>query len=1205
MRKLAYLFALQLVTFLALFQIASAAAYATGVGGTGTTSPQGILYGSGSANPLKTLSIGSGLTFSSGILSATTQSFSTSSADYWKSTNNFYSTTSANFWSTVGLGFSTTSTAYYLTQFPPASFSTTSAAYFASLGLAHSTTSVAYQLSQVDKGYFFSTTSADAWKAQRNFFSTTSADYWETQQTARTADDLTNNSIEDLSDVAAMTENLGDLLYWNGSSWADTATSSLFNIAASGVTGLLSGTDWTTFNSKESALTFSGPFTRSGNTITWTGLSTTSQPASSNILVSNGAAGVYGVSTTSGTVSSPLTGSLTCLGSCSLGIQQATASQNGYLSSSDWGSFNSRLSTTTLGLFDKGYFFSTSSATVFSGVGLAFSTTSSNYWATQGLGFSSTSASYFLSQNIGNAFSTTSANYWAARGLAFSTTSDNYWAAQGLAFSTTSQNYYFQASTTVPTTYKDNTFTGTNAFQNVTAAGATTTSLAVTGNSSSTGLTVSGIRSAAIITSAAGIASAYAGATCTNQFVRSLSALIAATCASVDLANDVTGILGAARGGTGIDTSGSTGVMVVNSGTWSASSTLAVLRGGTGSTTLSGVLKGNGTGGVQTAVAGTDYLAPASLSAVTPISYSSGTGVFSWLGLATTSQPSSSNLLVSNGAAGVYGAATTSASCSGTVSCTAFTILGSSPITITGAAGTSASTTLLTDTNTFTGTNNFGNITATGATTTSLSVSGNASTTGLWVSSVRNGLLNTSATGQVQSTSFSGPISFTGGTLTLSQSNATTNGYLSSSDWGSFNGRLSTTTFNILTAQGLGFSTTSANFWSTAGLGFSTTSGNYFALQGLGFSTTSENYYQHASGTVVTTYKSNTFTGTNTFANITATGATTTSLSNSGNASTTGLTISGLVSCTGSSALQTSAVGQVQCGTVTASFATTSANFWASTGLSFSTTSSNFWASAGLAFSTTSAVAWANSTTTTGFSTTSANNWRSVGLSFSTTSSNFWSTAGLGFSTTSSTYWATWGLGFSTTSANYWAAQGLGFSTTSLTAWFTSLGSSFPALNRFAFASSTPSASLGGGIIGTTTVLMNGLWATSFASSTANLPTVLVQWGVASSTGMAGNRQFFLLQQNTTFILNSTSSQPGLVPAYFEMILCQDNTGGRTVTWGNPGSIGWAFPDGSATPTLKTTANTGVKILFDYQPRTGRYFGIATTSVSDTRYCVP
>ena len=75
----------------------------------------------------------------------------------------------------------------------------------------------------------FSTTSASYFLSQNQgaAFSTTSANYWETQQTARTADDLTNNSIEDLNDVAAMTENYGDLLFWNGSSWADKATNTL------------------------------------------------------------------------------------------------------------------------------------------------------------------------------------------------------------------------------------------------------------------------------------------------------------------------------------------------------------------------------------------------------------------------------------------------------------------------------------------------------------------------------------------------------------------------------------------------------------------------------------------------------------------------------------------------------------------------------------------------------------------------------------------------------------------------------------------------------------------------------------------------------------------------------------------------------------------------------------------------------------------
>jgi len=92
----------------------------------------------------------------------------------------------------------------------------------------------------------FSTTSADVWKGLRDFFSTTSANFWETQQTARTADDLTNNSIEDLSDVTAITEDYGDLLYWTGSAWDGKATSTLgisWNNLADIPAGFADGTD--------------------------------------------------------------------------------------------------------------------------------------------------------------------------------------------------------------------------------------------------------------------------------------------------------------------------------------------------------------------------------------------------------------------------------------------------------------------------------------------------------------------------------------------------------------------------------------------------------------------------------------------------------------------------------------------------------------------------------------------------------------------------------------------------------------------------------------------------------------------------------------------------------------------------------------------------------------------------------------------------
>jgi len=64
-----------------------------------------------------------------------------------------------------------------------------------------------------------------------------------------------------------------------------------------------------------------------------------------------------------------------------------------------------------------------------------------------------------------------------------------------------------------------------------------------------------------------------------------------------------------------------------------------------------------------------------------------------WTGLSTTTQPAISNLLVSNGAAGVFGVATTSVTCTGSVTCTTFSAIGSSPITINGTGGGGAGST--------------------------------------------------------------------------------------------------------------------------------------------------------------------------------------------------------------------------------------------------------------------------------------------------------------------------------------------------------------------------------------------------------------------------------------------------------------------------------------------------------------------------------
>lgn len=109
--------------------------------------------------------------------------------------------------------------------------------------------------------------------------------------------------------------------------------------------------------------------------------------------------------------------------------------------------------------------------------------------------------------------------------------------------------------------------------------------------------------------------------------------------------------------------------------------------------------------GVTGCLSGTDYNTFSgkenALTFTTPLIRTGNT--INWVGLATTTQPGSSNVLVSNGTAGVYGAATTTATCTGNATCTAFTVLGATPVTINVAAGTAASSTLLSDSNTFSG----------------------------------------------------------------------------------------------------------------------------------------------------------------------------------------------------------------------------------------------------------------------------------------------------------------------------------------------------------------------------------------------------------------------------------------------------------------------------------------------------------------------
>ena len=111
--------------------------------------------------------------------------------------------------------------------------------------------------------------------------------------------------------------------------------------ASASADGYLSSANWTTFNSKESALTFSSPLSRSANTISLPVATTSASGylSGTDWTTFNGkVAGTRNIATTA-----PLNGGGTLASDLTLSIPVATTSANGYLASADWNTFNGKI----------------------------------------------------------------------------------------------------------------------------------------------------------------------------------------------------------------------------------------------------------------------------------------------------------------------------------------------------------------------------------------------------------------------------------------------------------------------------------------------------------------------------------------------------------------------------------------------------------------------------------------------------------------------------------------------------------------------------------------------------------------------------------------------------------------------------------------------------------------------------------------------
>ena len=427
--------------------------------------------------------------------SAADGTFSTTSADYWDTTKWRWATTSTDYWETTQTRWATTSSDYWLAQKTTDNIAEGSNLYFntnrvASVIAATTTDALAqgtmnkYYSTNLFAGSLAGTTTDALREGSTNLYFTANRVASVIAGTTTTAlaegankyytDARADARINATSSIGTLTSapNLGTLATTLSGFLKATAgvlSTALINLAGD-ITGILpvgnGGTGWASIAA--SAIPYGN-----GSGV----LATTSAGTAGYVLAYLNGVPAWTATTT---FSAPLSYS-----SGAVSIAAANGGTDGYLSSTDWNTFNTKFATTSSDFWISQY-----------GKGFFFSTTSANYWDSTIARWATTSSAYWESTQF--RWATTSSDYWESGKWRWATTSAGYFLSQnqGAAFSTTSANYLLNSSTTIPRTALANAWSALQSFTAgfLSSASSTVTSglFSMNGGASTTNFTASG-----------------------------------------------------------------------------------------------------------------------------------------------------------------------------------------------------------------------------------------------------------------------------------------------------------------------------------------------------------------------------------------------------------------------------------------------------------------------------------------------------------------------------------------------------------------------------------------------------------------------------------------------------------------------------------------------------------------------------------------